>query len=235
MKIMVINPNTSVSMTDHLRRELAAIVRPGTELTVTCPERGPVSIESAYDEALAVPPTLELVQRANREGYDAVILACFSDPGLYAAKEVSDILVVGIQEVSLRVATTLGARFTILTLFKERIPHKENDVWRNRLTPYLASVRELGMSVLETDERPDEAKRRIREVARKAVEEDGAEVIVLGCAGMVGYAEEAARELGVVVIDPTSVTLKYTEAMVEAGVVQSKRAFYARPPQKLIK
>jgi len=235
MKIMVINPNTSVSMTDHLRRELAAIVRPGTELTVTCPERGPVSIESAYDEALAVPPTLELVQRANREGYDAVILACFSDPGLYAAKEVSDILVVGIQEVSLRVATTLGARFTILTLFKERIPHKENDVWRNRLTPYLASVRELGMSVLETDERPEEAKRRIREVARKAVEEDGAEVIVLGCAGMVGYAEEAARELGVVVIDPTSVTLKYTEAMVEAGVVQSKRAFYARPPQKLIK
>ena len=235
MKIMVINPNTSVSMTDHLRRELATIVRPGTELTVTCPERGPVSIESAYDEALAVPPTLELVQRANREGYDAVILACFSDPGLYAAKEVSDILVVGIQEVSLRVATTLGARFTILTLFRERIPHKENDVWRNRLTPYLASVRELGMSVLETDERPEEAKRRIREVARKAVEEDGAEVIVLGCAGMVGYAEEAARELGVVVIDPTSVTLKYTEAMVEAGVVQSKRAFYARPPEKLIK
>jgi allantoin racemase len=164
-----------------------------------------------------------------------VILACFSDPGLYAAKEISDILVAGIQEVSLRVATTLGARFTILTLFKERIPHKENDVWRNRLTPYLASVRELGMSVLETDERPEEAKRRIKEVARRAVEEDGAEVIVLGCAGMVGYAEEAARELGVVVIDPTSVTLKYTEAMVEAGIVHSKRAFYARPPEKLIK
>jgi allantoin racemase len=235
MKIMVINPNTSVSMTDHMRRELEPIVRPGTELTVTCPERGPISIESAYDEALAVPPTLELVRKANREGYDAVILACFSDPGLYAAKEISDILVVGIQEVSLRVATTLGARFTILTLFKERIPHKENDVWRNRLTPYLASVRELGMSVLETDERPEEAKRRIKEVARKAVEDDLAEVIVLGCAGMVGYAEEAARELGIVVIDPTSVTLKYTEAMVEAGIVQSKRAFYARPPEKLIK
>lgn len=235
MKIMVINPNTSVSMTDHMRRELSPMARPGTELTVTCPDKGPISIESAYDEALAIPPTLELVAKANREGYDAVILACFSDPGLYAAKEISDVLVAGIQEVSLRVATTLGARFTILTLFKERIPHKENDVWRNRLTPYLASVRELGMSVLETDERPEEAKRRIKEVARTAVEEDGAEVIVLGCAGMVGYAEEAARELGVVVIDPTSVTLKYTEAMVEAGIVHSKRAFYARPPEKLIK
>jgi allantoin racemase len=235
MKIMVINPNTSVAMTDHLRRELTLIARPGTELTVICPDRGPISIESAYDEALAIPPTLELVSKANHEGYDAVILACFSDPGLYAAKEISDILVVGIQEVSLRVATTLGARFTILTLFKERIPHKENDVWRNRLTPYLASVRELGMSVLETDERPEEAKRRIKEVARKAVEQDGAEVIVLGCAGMVGYAEGAAKELGVVVIDPTSVTLKYTEAMVEAGIVHSKRGFYAHPPAKPIK
>jgi allantoin racemase len=235
MKIMVINPNTSTAMTDHMRRELMQIKRPETELTVTCPDKGPISIESAYDEALAIPPTLKLVGQANREGYDAVILACFSDPGLFAAKEISDILVVGIQEISLRMATTLGSKFTILTLFKERIPHKEADVWRNKLTPYLASVRELGMSVLETDEKPDLAKQRIMTVAQQAVEDDGAEVIVLGCAGMVGYAREAAERLGVVVIDPTSVTLKVTEAMVEAGLVQSKRAFYARPPEKEIK
>jgi len=104
--------------------------------------------------------------------------------------------VVGIQEISLRMATTLGSKFTILTLFKERIPHKENDVWRNRLTPYLASVRELGMSVLETDAEPQRTRKQIMALAKRAVEDDGAEVIVLGCAGMVGYAEEAARELG---------------------------------------
>jgi allantoin racemase len=235
MKIMVINPNTSESMTDHMRKELMEIKRADTELTVTCPNRGPISIESAFDEALAIPPTLELVRQANEEGYDAVILACFSDPGLYAAKEISDILVLGIQEISLRVATTLGSKFTILTLFKERIPHKENDVWRNRLTPYLASVRELGMSVLETDAQPERTRKQIMALAKKAVEEDGAEVIVLGCAGMVGYAEEAARKLGIVVVDPTSVTLKIAEAMVEAGLVQSKRGFYARPPEKEIK
>jgi allantoin racemase len=235
MKIMVINPNTSESMTDHMRRELMEIKRADTELTVTCPQRGPISVESSYDEALAIPPTLELVRQANEQGYDAVILACFSDPGLYAAKEISDILVLGIQEISLRVATTLGSKFTILTLFRERIPHKENDVWRNRLTPYLASVRELGMSVLETDAEPERTRKQIMALARRAVEEDGAEVIVLGCAGMVGYAEEAARKLGVVVVDPTSVTLKIAEAMVEAGLKQSKRGFYARPPQKEIK
>jgi allantoin racemase len=88
------------------------------------------------------------------------------------------------------------------------------------------------MTVTETDEKPDLAQRRIMEVARQAVEEDGAEVIILGCAGMVGYAEKAAKELNIVVIDPTSVAFKYAEAMVEAGIKQSKRALYAHPSEK---
>jgi allantoin racemase len=199
---------------------------------VTCPEKGPVSIESAYDEALCIPPTLELVQRANEEGYDAVILACFSDPGLDAAKELSDILVVGIEEASLLVATTLGHKFTILTLTEERIPHKENDVWRYKLQHHLGSVRELGMTVLETDAEPEKTKQRILDVSRRAVEEDKAEVMVLGCAGMVGYAKKAEEELGIKIIDPTSVALKYAEAMVDAGISHSKRALYSYPPEK---
>jgi allantoin racemase len=80
MRIMVINPNTSVSLTNHLRRELEAIKRSDTELTVTCPSVGPITIESAYDEAMAVPPTLELVRQANEQGYNGVTLACFSSP-----------------------------------------------------------------------------------------------------------------------------------------------------------
>ena len=87
MRILVINPNTSVSMTDHIREALIPIKRKDTKLTVVCPDRGPETIESAYDEAYAIPPTLELVSKANEEGYDAVVLACFSDPGLDAAKE----------------------------------------------------------------------------------------------------------------------------------------------------
>ena len=71
MRILVINPNTSVSMTDHIREALIPIKRKDTELTVVCPDRGPETIESAYDEAYAIPPTLELVSKANEEGYDA--------------------------------------------------------------------------------------------------------------------------------------------------------------------
>lgn len=232
MKIMVINPNTSTEMTDHIRESLASIKRSATELTVTCPQKGPIAIESAYDETLSAFHSMELVRQANNEGYDAVIVACFADPGLVAAKEISDILVVGIQEASLHVAATLGHRFTILTPSKKRIASKYNDVWRNKLPHNLASVRELGMTVTETEQQPELAQRRIMEVARAAVEEDGAEVIVLGCAGMVGYAEKAAQELSVIVIDPTSVALKYTEAMVELGIKQSKRALYAHPSDK---
>jgi allantoin racemase len=235
MKIMVINPNTSVSMTDHLRRELEKIKRPDTELTVTCPTVGPVTIESAYDEALAVPPTLELVQRANREGFDAVILACFSDPGIAAAKEISEIPVVGIEEASLHVAAMLGFKFTILTPLERRIPHKHEEVRRYRLEESLASVRALGMSVAQTDAEPERTRRRILEVARQAAEQDGAEVIILGCAGMVGYAEAVQRELGLVVLDPASVALKLCEALVEAGLSHSKRALFSRPPEKEIK
>jgi allantoin racemase len=235
MKIMVVNPNTSVEMTGHIRDELKKIKRPETELSVVCPEKGPISIESAYDEAQAIPPTLELVKKANKEHYNAVIIACFSDPGLYAAREISEILVAGIQEISLHAASMLGSKFTILTPLKERIPHKESDVWRNKLHHYCASVRELGMTVTETDEKPELAQQRILEVSKKAVEEDGAEVIVLGCAGMVGYAKAAAEKLNIVVIDPTSVAFKIVEAMSELGMVQSKRAFYAKPPEKLFK
>jgi allantoin racemase len=232
MKIMVINPNSSVDMTDHIRKTLEGIKRPETELTVTCPNRGPVAIESAYDEILATFYCMDLVKKANVENYDAVIIACFADPGLVAMKEISDILVVGIQEASLHVASMLGNKFTILTPMKKRIPSKYNDVWRNKLPYNLASVRELGMTVTETDKKPEDVQKRIMEVAKQAVEEDGAEVIILGCAGMVGYAKKAAKELNIVVIDPTSLALKYTEAMIEAGVKQSKRALYAHPSPK---
>ncbi len=232
MKIMVINPNSSLDMTNHIRKALEGIKRPETELIVTCPDKGPVAIDSAYDETLAAFYSIDLVKKANAENYDAIIIACFSDPGLIAMKEISNILVVGIQEASLHAASMLGNKFTILTPSKKRIPSKYNDVWHNKLSNNLASVRELGMSVTETDEKPDLAQKRIMEVARQAVEEDGAEVIILGCAGMVGYAEKAAKELNIVVIDPTSLAFKYAEAMIEAGIKQSKRALYAYPSEK---
>jgi allantoin racemase len=235
MKIMVINPNTSESMTDHLRVELNRIKRSDTELAVVCPDKGPETIESAYDEAYAIPPTLELVKKANREGYDAVILACFSDPGLEAAKEISEIPVIGIEESTLHVAAMLGARFSIMTPRKQRIACRKEHVHARGMDHFLASVRGLDLSVAETDADPVKTKKRILEVATAAAEEDGAEVIILGCAGMAGYAPELESRLGVKVLDPSTVALKIAEAMADLGLKHSKMGLFAAPPQKKFK
>ena len=222
-------------MTDHLRQELERIKRPDTELTVVCAERGPETIESAYDEAFAIPPTLELVKRANQEDYHAIIIACFSDPGLEAAKEISKIPVIGIEESSLHMAAMLGAKFSVITPRRERIPSKREHVHMRGLDYFLASVRSLDLSVAETDAEPEKTKERVLEVAQKAVDEDGAEVIILGCAGMAGYAKEIERKLRVKVLDPSAVALKVAEAMADLGLTQSKRGLFATPPEKSFK
>jgi len=230
MKILVINPNSSEHMTEHIRAEVLRIKRDDTQVTVIANTGAPAAIESARDVALAVPSLLEQVKRANEEGYDAVILACFSDPGLQAAREISDILVLGIEETTLHVAAMLGHKFTILTPLAKRIPAKEREVQGYGLELALASVRSLDLSVSETDADPEATKKRILEVGRQARDEDGAEVIVLGCAGMVGYAKDAEKELGLVILDPTSVAFKIAEGLVDAGMHLSKRALYATPP-----
>lgn len=235
MCILVINPNTSVSVTEHIRQELEKIKRPDTELTVVNPEHGPVSIESAYDEALAGPPTLELVRQANEERYDAIVLACFSDPALDAAKEISDIPVVGIEEATMHMAAMLGHKFSITTAFRNRVPTRELHARLRGVESAYASTLVLNMSVLEMDAHPEKAKACILELARQAVEEDGVEVIILGCAGLTGYAEDVERELGVAVLDPTAVAFKVAEAIADLGLRHSKVGRFARPPVKEIK
>ena len=230
MKIMIINPNSSLEMTAHLDRVLNKIKGEHTELTVTCPPNGPLAIESSYDEAMCASGVLELVKKANEEKYDAVILACFSDPALEQAREISDILVTGIEEISLHVAAMLGSKFTVLTMTDKRVPSKEAHVRRFKLEGSLASVRPLGMSVAEIEADEKRACAQILKVAKEAAEKDGAEVIVLGCAGMAGYADVVRSDLGMEVIDPSSLALKVTEALVAAGMKQSKRGYYSYPP-----
>jgi allantoin racemase len=235
MKIFVINPNTTDSVTDHIRRELEKIKRLDTELTVENPKHGPVSIESAYDETLASYHMLDLVKKANDEGYDAIVLACFSDPGLDAAKEISDIPVIGIEEATLHMAAILGHKFSIMTGMRRRIPTREWHTLLRGVSQFYASSPALEMSVLEMDANPVKAKARILELASKAVKDDGAEVIILGCAGLAGYSKDIEQALGAVVLDPTSVAFKMAEAMADLGLKHSKAGRFSYPPKKEIK
>ena len=222
MRILVVNPNTSASMTDRLRRELEAVKGRETELTVVNPTEGPAAIESAEDEALAIPPMLARIREAAPR-HDAVVIACFSDPGLDEAREMVSIPVVGIEESSLHLAAQLGRRFTILTSRAARVPAKVEHVARLGLSSRLASVRPLEMGVLEMDADPERAALRILEVGAAAVREDGAEVIVLGCAGLAGHAAALGPALGVPVIDPSPVALATAEMLVRLGLTHGSR------------
>ncbi len=115
MKILVININTSYSITDKIRNVIERVKKPETEAYVVCPTRGPVTIDSSFDEAFAVPPTLEIVEDAQHEDWNAILLACFCDAGVEAAREISEIPVIAMEEATYAVALTLGNKFGLLT------------------------------------------------------------------------------------------------------------------------
>ena len=226
MRILVINANSSRSMTKSIEAQLNRAKRADTEISVERIREAASAIESARQAAQAIPFIIERIKKANHEEYDAAIIACFCDPGLEAAREESNILVMGIAETSFHIAAILGHKFTILTPLAHRIPCKEQDVRRYKIEHALASVRPLGLTVTETDLEPEKTEKRILEAAQIAVEKDGAEVLILGCAGM-HYADLIEKELGVVVLDPTPLTFKICEALVDAGLKHSKVGLYA--------
>lgn len=235
MKILIVNPNTSQSMTDKIRAVAEAAKRDDCEVTVICAQRGPITIESSYDEAYAIAPTIDLVEQANEEGYNAIILACFCDVGVEAAKEISSIPVLGLEEATLSVALLLGAKFGIMTEKRPRVAMKELHVRRHGLLERMASIRPLGLSVAELDADPEGTKAAGMALARQMVEEDGAEVIIMGCAAMAGYSDDIERELQVPVLDPLKVTLKVAEALVDMGQTHSRVGLYASPTPKEFK
>jgi len=230
MKILVVNPNTNVEMTKQVEKALNRIKRDDTTLDVTNPDFGPAGVASSYDEIASGVELAKIVQ-ARGKGYDAIVIACFSDPGIIAAKELCDIPVVGMAEASIHMACLLGNKFTILTTVTKRIPSKAYIVKCSGLESRLASVRAVGVSVEETTGDEGKTKEAVLTEARKAIEEDGAEVIILGCAGMAGYDKDLEEKLGVPVLDPSAVALKMAEAMVDLKLKPSKIGLFAHPPE----
>jgi len=235
MKILIINPNTSEHMTAKIRAVAEAVKRDDCKVTVICPSRGPVTIESSYDEAYAIAPMIDLVKEANKGDYDAIVLACFCDVGVEAAKEISLIPVLSLEETTLSVALLLGNKFGIMTEKRPRVAMKELHVRRHGLLERMASIRPLELSVAELAADPERTKAAGMALGQRMLEEDGAEVIIMGCAAMAGYSDDLERELQVPVLDPLKVTLKVAEALVDMGVTHSRVGLYAPPTPKEFK
>ena len=232
MKIKIINPNTSLEMTESIGAAGRSVARTGTEIVAVSPEFGPASIESYYDEFLCAPGVIDEVRKGDAEGADAYIIACYGDPGLHAAREVTDRPVLGIAEASLYTASILAARFSIVTVIPRIQTMLEEMVAGYGFAHKVVKVRTTPLYVLDIEKDPRRALETLRAEARAAMEEDEAEAILLGCAGFADFAQALEDELGIPVLDGVVCAVKMAEAVVELGKTTSKRKTYRFPEQK---
>lgn len=228
MKLLVLNPNTSKEFTRSIHSVAEAVKSPGTEVVSLNPPRGPRSIESVYDELLSSGPSLEVLIDRQAE-FDGFVIACYGNhPVIHACREMMSQPVVGIMEASLYLACAVGRTFSVISSGDRAVTMFWDAVRAFGIESRCASVRSTGTPVLAL-EGTEAAKVEglILEQARKAVEDDGAEVISLGCAGMTGLDERLKRELGVPVIDGVAAAVKLIEALVSCGIQTSKRKAYS--------
>lgn len=231
MRILVINGNTSEGMTADIEDEARRYARPGTEVEAISPEWGPVSVEGNYEMALAAASIVEAVQDRAAE-FDGIAVACYGDPGLFAAREISRVPVVGIAEASMLMACTVAHRFSVVTVLPRVVPFIENLVRVYGMETRCASVRGTPLTVLDCERDPDAARREIVKEAQKAVEQDGAEAICLGCAGMGPLDKSVMEEVGVPVLDGVACAVKMLEALVDYGLGSSRVAAFKEPEPK---
>ncbi|KQP18107.1 aspartate/glutamate racemase family protein [Pseudorhodoferax sp. Leaf267] len=232
MRIQVINPNTTASMTAKIFDAARAVARPGCEILAVSPAMGPVSIESHYDEALAVPGLLQEIAAGERAGVDGTVIACFGDPGLKAARELARGPVVGIAEAAMHLASMVGTRFTVVTTLARTIGQARHLAEAYGMDRFCANVRACELPVLELEEPGSNARERIVDECRRALAEDGADCIVLGCAGMADLCAHIGSVLQVPVIDGVAAGVQLVESLVTLGLKTSKRGELAHPLPK---
>ena len=219
-------------MTANINASAQSIKFPSTEIVTVHPQRGPESVESFYDEYLAIPGILEQII-IDRDS-DVFIVACWGDPGLEAAREITTKPVIGISEASLYVANMLAAKWSVVTTLHRVRDMVEKTIVKTGLTGRCASVRTTKLSVLETEKDRLATLDILTKASQLAIESDGAEAICLGCAGMSGLEQELENRLGVPVIDAVAAAVKMAESLVSLGKTTSKQLTYRSPERKEI-
>ena len=216
MKILIINPNSDLEMTEAIQRTAEKFADGEFEVTCKPTPGAPKFIETYEDEIKTAPGMIQLV-RENEDKFDAFIIACHDDPNLDVMKEITRKPVVGIAEASMKIASMLGHRFSVLTTSEHSIPIKEALARKYHLQDVLASVRAPRE---ETIKKNDELK--YMETAQSSIKEDKAEVLVLGCAGMTGLDKHLEEKLGIPVLDGIVCALIIASGLVKYKVATSK-------------
>lgn len=232
MRLLVVNPNTSQEMTAAIERAATASAGPGCTVEAVRATAGPRSIEGAFDEAASVMGTLEWVLR--RDDVDGYVFACFSaHPAIDAARELTRKPAVGIAEAGMALASLLGHRFSIVTTSARWKPLLEDAVRKYGYESRCASVRASGLAVLDLDALPHEqVVDTLVGEAQRAVRDDGAEVIVLGCAGMADLEARLRAALDVPIVEAVAAGVTLVASLVRLGLGTSKVGAYRPVPPR---
>lgn len=227
-RILWINPLGTDVFDASMQALFEAEKMPDTQVEVRSLKRGPHHLEYHYYDALVLPDVLHLLRQAELEGFDAAVVGCFYDPGLKEAREILRTMpVVFPAESCMYLAATMADRFSILVGRRKWIPTMRENVDKAGLHDKLASFKELCMGVHDFQKDPAETKRRMLRLSSEAIEQDGAEAIILGCTAEFGFARVVQEELGVPVLDATITPFKFAEFKAELrqryGWAASKR------------
>jgi allantoin racemase len=228
MQLLVINPNTTAAMTATIEAAARAVAAPDTQISAATSAIGPVSIEGFYDEAFAVPGVIAALREARDA--DAAIIACFDDTGLDAARSFAAYPVVGICEAGLVTAAQVSKRIGVVTTLSRSIVPLEELVGKYGFAER-ARVYACDVPVLELEAAGSGARAKIEQQIAQALQ-NGADSILLGCAGMTTLAAELSSTFGVPVIDGVAAAVKQAEALVALSLSTSKRGAYAAPLEK---
>lgn len=233
MKLLVVNVNTTASMTSTIAESARSVAMPGTEIIGLTPTIGAESVEGNFESYLAAIAVMNAVVSYQGD-FDAVIQAGYGEHGREGLQELLDVPVVDITEAAAYVACLLGHKYSVVTTLDRTVPLIEDRLMLAGLNTRCASVRSSGLSVLQLEEDPDVAVKAIIAEAEQAVREDKAEVICLGCGGMAGLDEAVRQATGVPVVDGVTAAVKLAESLVGLGLSTSKVRTYAPPRPKRI-
>ncbi|WP_422890693.1 aspartate/glutamate racemase family protein [Promicromonospora panici] len=237
MRIHLINPNTSRAMTDKIAVTAREVAGPDVAVVATCPEpgAGPAAVESHTDEAwaaLVVAQQVACAEAGDGGPADGYVIACFGDPGLDAARELTAGPVIGIAEAAMHVATLSGRTFAVVTTLSRTLGRAHDLVRRYGFEDACVALYAADVPVLELEDAGSAARERIAELCERAVRDDGADTVVLGCAGMTDLCADLTKRTGVPVIDGVAAAVGLVSGMVHMNVGTSKRDEYAPPPRR---
>lgn len=232
MKLCVINPNTTATMTARIGAAARQVAAPGTEIVAVQPSFGAPSIEGHHDEVWAAAGVAEQVRLGEAAGADAHVIACFGDPGLHGARELARGPVLGIAEAAFHAASFLATGFSVVTTLTRTCIIAEHLVLQYGFERRCRGIHGTDIEVLALDDPDSQAFDRILACAEHALRTDRSGAIVLGCAGMADLCRALQQRLGVPVVDGVAAAVKLAEALVGLGLQTSKQGDYAAPLAK---